>query len=153
MEKSPVLRETLFLLVSELIVNALTAAVYFLLDLSHVIPDVFSYRVITGGLLGTAVVVINFFFLAAATDRAFSKALEERGNGEMTDEEAAEFAAKNKASVQAAMTASQLFRTLFMIGVLILAFVLPWFDGIAALIPLVMFRPILLIREFFRKEK
>ena len=153
MEKSPVLRETAILLFAELAVNVLTAAVYFLLDLGKVTSGAFSYRVITGGLLGTAVVVINFFLLAVATDRAFSKVLDERGTGEMTEEEAAEFAAKNKASVQAAMAGSQLFRTLFMIGALVLAFVLPWFEGIAALIPLIMFRPILMIREFFRKEK
>ena len=153
MEKSPVLRETAILFFAELGVNALTVLVYFLLDLGKVTVSAFSYKVITGGLLGTAAVVLNFFLLAIATDRAFSRVLEERGTGDMTEEEAAEFAAKNTTSVQAAMAGSQLFRTVLLIGVMVLAFVLPWFEGIAALIPLIMFRPILMIREFFRKEK
>ena len=153
MNNRPVLRETLILLAMEAGVCLITALIYAALDFSGVLPDIFTYRVVTGLLLGTTVTVFNFFFLAVATDRAFSKALEERGTAEMTEEEAEQFAAQNRAGVQSSVLASQLIRTLFLIGALVLAFVLPWFDGIAAVIPLLAFRPLLMLREFFRKEK
>lgn len=144
-EKNPVLRETLAVTVGEAIVCLAVVAVYALLRR-------FSYTVITGAALGAAVVILNFFLLALSTNRAFNEVLAERGDRELTEEEAAAFTEKYKARVQFAVVKSQLLRTGMMLAALVLAFVLPCFEGIATLVPLLMFRPILMIEEFFRKK-
>jgi hypothetical protein len=40
-----------------------------------------------------------------------------------------------------------------MLGVLVLAFVLDWFDVVATLIPLVMFRPLITVYGLLKKDK
>lgn len=151
MKEHPVLKETLTMLLGEAIVSVLTVLAYIILS-ATVLPGVFSWRVITGVLLGAFVICLNYFLLARATNRAFDKAEAERGNREMNEDEIREFTEKHKLRLQAILLRSQGLRTVTMLAALILAFVLPCFDGVAALVPLLMFRPILLLKEFIGKK-
>jgi hypothetical protein len=143
------LYETLFILLGEIIVSLITVGVYLLIDK-------FSYKVITGVCLGSVVTVINFLIFAVATTRAFDKAVAARGTKEMDEEEAEKFAEAQKQQMNAAMKLSFIFRNLFMLATLVVAFILDYFDVIATLIPLLMLRPIImvetLIRDKFKKE-
>ncbi|MBR5187209.1 MAG: hypothetical protein IKW18_01950, partial [Clostridia bacterium] len=73
------------LILGELLVSLIVAGVYLILRK-------FSYAVVTGCLLGSAVAIFNFIFLSVAVNRAIDKAMADRKEGEMTEEEAAEFA-------------------------------------------------------------
>ena len=138
--------EILFLVVGEIIVSLIVSGVYVLLDR-------FSSAVIGGCLLGSAVTVFNFVYLSVAVNRAIDKAMANRKAGEMTDEEAAAFAAENQAAVQRAAQGSYLVRQILMLGVLVGAFLLDgWFDVIATLIPLLMFRPLLTVCGLMKKK-
>jgi hypothetical protein len=138
--------EILFLVVGEIIVSLIVSGVYVLLDR-------FSYAVIGGCLLGSSVTVFNFVYLSVAVNRAIDKAMANRKAGEMTDEEAAAFAAENQAAVQRAAQGSYLVRQILMLGVLVGAFLLDgWFDVIATLIPLLMFRPLITVCGLMKKK-
>lgn len=65
------LRETLFLTVGEIITGAVIIAVYLLIGK-------FDYTVITGAVLGGAVTVLNFLFLAISVNRAIDRILAQR---------------------------------------------------------------------------
>ena len=139
--------EILLLAVGELIVSLIVTGVYLLLDR-------FSYAVISGCLLGSAVTVFNFVFLSISVNRAIDKALAGRKEGEMTEEEAQAFAAENQAAVQRAAQGSYLLRQILMLGVLVCAFLLDgWFDVIATLVPLLMFRPLLTVCGLMKSKK
>ena len=139
--------EILFLVVGELIVSLIVSGVYLLLHR-------FSYAVISGCLLGSAVTVFNFVFLSVSVNRAIDKALAGRKEGEMTEEEAEAFAAENQAAVQRAAQGSYLVRQILMLGVLVCAFLLDgWFDVIATVIPLIMFRPLLTVCGLMKSKK
>ena len=139
------LYETAFILIGEIIVSLIVCGVYLIIGK-------FSYKVITGVTLGTAVTVLNFLFLAISTNRAFDKAIEARGTKEMDDEEAEKFAAEHGASLQNAVKVSFIIRTLTMLAALIVAFVLKWFDVIATLVPLLMLRPIITAESLIRQK-
>ncbi|MBE6665476.1 MAG: hypothetical protein E7603_04520 [Ruminococcaceae bacterium] len=129
--------EILFLIFGELVVSLIVVGVYLILQK-------FSYAVVTGCLLGSAVTVLNFVILSVSVNRAIDKAMAERPEGEMTEEEAAEFAAKNQAAVQRAAQGSYILRQILMLAILVSAFLLGDFvDVIATLVPLLMFRPLL----------
>lgn len=139
--------EILFLVVGELIVSLIVSGVYLLLNR-------FSYAVISGCLLGSAVTVFNFVFLSVSVNRAIDKALAGRKEGEMTEEEAQAFAAENQAAVQRAAQGSYLVCQILMLGVLVCAFLLDgWFDVIATLVPLLMFRPLLSVCGLMKSKK
>lgn len=139
--------EILLLAVGELIVSLIVTGVYLLLDR-------FSYAVISGCLLGSAVTVFNFVFLSVSVNRAIDKALAGCKEGEMTEEEAQAFAAENQAAVQRAAQGSYLLRQILMLGVLVCAFLLDgWFDVIATLVPLLMFRPLLTVCGLIKSKK
>ena len=139
--------EILFLVVGELVVSLIVSGVYLLLNR-------FSYAVISGCLLGSAVTVFNFVFLSISVNRAIDKALAGRKEGEMTEEEAEAFAAENQAAVQRAAQGSYLVRQILMLGVLVCAFLLDgWFDVIATVIPLLMFRPLLTVCGLTKSKK
>jgi hypothetical protein len=139
--------EILLLAVGELIVSLIVSGVYLLLNR-------FSYAVISGCLLGSAVTVFNFVFLSVSVNRAIDKALAGRKEGEMTEEEAQAFAAENQAAVQRAAQGSYLLRQILMLGVLVCAFLLDgWFDVIATLVPLLMFRPLLTVCGLIKSKK
>ncbi len=145
--------EILIILIGEIIVSLLTAGVYLLVDtLSG--NDAFSYRVFTGAALGTAVVVANYLFLTLSVDRALKKVMAMRPEGEMTEEEIIEFSEKNQGTIKNAAAASYIVRTLTMLATFVLVFTLlkEWFAVVATLVPLLAFRPIVMIGEFFRKR-
>ena len=146
-EKNPVLKETLRLLIGELIVSAIVILIYALID------KTVRWQVVLSALLGSAVMVINFFFLARSTDKLFLSALEARGKGEMDDEQIAKFTVEYQAKIAAKMQLSFLIRMISMAVTVALAFILPFLVGIAAAVPLLMQRPILYIGEFFRKKE
>ncbi len=146
-EKSPVFKETLRLALGELVVSALVVLVYFLID------KTVRWQVPLSALLGSAVIVGNFFFLARSADKTFMLAMEARGNKEMNDDEIAAFTAEYQAKMAARMQLSFLIRILSMAATVALAFILPFLEGIAAVVPLLMQRPLLYLGEIFRKKE
>ena len=137
--------DTVWLALGEVIVAAIVSAVYLLIGR-------FDYTVLTGAALGGAVTVINFLILSVGVNRAINRFVEERGDGEMEEEEAEEYAKKHGTAVQNAMMKSYMFRMLLMIGSLVLAMLSGWFSPLATVIPLLMYRPILYVTEFIKTK-
>lgn len=137
--------DTVWLAIGEAIVAALISVVFLLIGK-------FSYQVVTGAILGGAVTVLNFLILSVGVNRAINKFVEERGKGEMDEEEADKYAKEHGMAVQNAMMKSYMLRMLLMIGALVLAGVSGWFDIIATVIPLLMYRPILYVTEFIKTK-
>ncbi|MBR6744089.1 MAG: hypothetical protein IKM00_02585 [Clostridia bacterium] len=134
------------LTVGELLVSLAIVGVYLLLDK-------FSYAVIGGCLLGSAVTVLNFVILSVSLNRALDRVMESKGETAMSEEEAERFARENQAALQRAQAGSYLLRQVLMLGVLVCAFLLDgWFDVIATLIPLLMFRPLLTVCGLWKKK-
>lgn len=145
-KKNQPLAEVTRLTIGEIIVSLIMIGIYCVLDR-------YSYRVVTGAALGSAVTILNFLMLSVAVNRALDQAMASRGDGNMTEEEAEKFAAEHMPQVQQAVKASYLVRTIVMLAALVAAFLLDWFDVVATLVPLVMFRPIITFGEIFRKKK
>ncbi|MBQ8719457.1 MAG: hypothetical protein IJY65_00285 [Clostridia bacterium] len=137
--------ETLFLLLGELAVSAITVGVFALLGK-------FSYKVITGAALGSLIVIINFVILSIQVNLAIDRAMNERPEGELDDEAAATFAAEHEARIRNAAKLSYIVRSVSMLAALVIAFVLDWFDVIATLVPFLAMRPIITVEEIFRKK-
>ena len=139
--------ELLFLIIGELAVSTVTAAVFLILKQ-------FDASVIFGALLGSAITVTNFLVLIITTNRAIDKMLLERGDEEMDDEAAAEFAKKYRAQVQAASKISYIIRLLSIAIALVLALILrDVFNVIATVIPLLMLRPMLSISHLIKTKR
>ena len=114
----------------------------------------YDWRVLTGCLVGSALTVLNFAILCISVNRAIDNIMAERGNAEMDDEQASEFAQKHKGTLTRTIQLSGAIRTLSIVVVLILAFALgDYFDVIATLIPLISFRPILMLTELIPKKQ
>ena len=137
--------DTVWLGIGEAIVAALISVVFLLIGK-------FNYSVVTGAVLGGAVTVINFLILSVGINRAINKFVEERGDGEMDEEEADKYAKEHGMTVQNAMMKSYMLRMFLMIGALVLAGITGWFDIIATVIPLLMYRPILYVTEFIKTK-
>ena len=90
------LYETLSMIIGEVITSAVICGVFLILKK-------FELAVLSGVILGSAVTVANFLFLMIFTNRAIDKAIAERGDGELSDDEVDEFTAKHKANVEAAV--------------------------------------------------
>ena len=144
--KNSGLRDVLTLTLGELIVSAGVAAVFALCGF-------FSYKVVTGVLLGSLVATLNFIFLTVSINRAVDRFMELRGDREMDEEEADAFAAKHAGEIQNASKLSYIIRTFTMLGALVLAFISKQFDVIATVIPLLAFQPILIMAETLRKKR
>lgn len=142
------LYEIAALTIGEIIVSLIVVAVYLIIGGGKI-----HYSVITGAALGSAVIVLNFLFLSISTNRAIDKVMAERGDAEMGEEEAAEWAAKHQSTIQSASKLSYVVRMLSMVATLVLAFLLGnVFDLIATLVPLLMMRPILMISQFIKRK-
>ena len=143
----------MIILVGEIIVSLVTAGVYVAVEAISG-NDAFTYKVITGLLLGTGVVVANYIFLSVSVNRAINKVMALRPEGEMTEEEIMEFAEKNQGTIKNAAAFSYIIRTLTMLLTFVLAFTLlkKWFAVVATVVPLLAFRPIIMAGEFFRKR-
>ncbi len=138
--------EAAILLCGEVAVSLITAIVF-------VIIGKFSPDVIFGLLLGTAVSIINFIILSLLANRALDRVMERRPDGEMDEEEAAEFAAKNQGELQASMKLSFIIRNVFLLGTLVLAFLLKTvFNVIATVVPLLMLRPLLMVAGLIKRR-
>ena len=140
------LYETLSMIIGEVITSLIVCAVF-------LIVKKFDLSVLLGVLLGSLVTVANFIFLMVFTNRAIDKAMAERGDGEMSDDEVAEFTAKHQANIQAAVKLSYVIRTLCIAASLVVAFLLDGvFNVIATVVPLLMFRPILTVSQLIKTK-
>lgn len=153
-------RQLIFLGVGLLITCALIVLVYILIDVFSGTPltlgaDVgkFSYKIITGALLGSLVMLGNHLALTVSVDRAVDNFLTLRGQQVMTDEEAEEFAEKHGRMIQNKVRLSYIIRLVCMVGALVLAILTKQFDLIATVIPLFMLRPLLFIDELIQKRR
>lgn len=144
--RNTIFKDLFALTVGEVIVSAATAAVFVLLN-------AFSYKVITGVILGSAVAIFNFILLSLSVNRAVDKFMALRGEGEMSEEEANDFAAKHSGEIQNAQKLSYLIRTFTMLGALVLAFISEQFDVIATVIPLLCFQPILVFSQQIKLKR
>ena len=133
-------------MLGEIIVSALTVGVYLFIGQ-------YSYKVLTGVILGSAVIILNFLFLYVSMNRAVDNYMALRGDKEMTEEEAEKFAKENAMIIQNATKLSYLVRTFSMVAALIVAMISKHFDVIATIVPLLAFRPILLGSQLFNKKK
>ena len=140
------MRELLVLTIAEIFFAAVVSGVYLLINR-------FTPSVITGSLLGIFVTVINFIILSVSIGRAFDKALKERGTKELTEEEIEKFTAEQNVAMQAAAKKSFFIRTILMLAVLVLAFISGFFDVIATVIPLLLFRPIITVDAIFKEKR
>ena len=141
-EKMPK-KELIALAVGELVISLAVCAVYLILQR-------FSYRVPLGALLGSAVVIANFYALSAMTSRILDQFMAERGDGEMSDEQTDELVKTYQNRIQNQMKISYLVRTALMLATLVVAFLVDAFDVIATLVPLLAFRPILTVSEMIK---
>jgi len=137
--------ETLFIAVGEAVVSAIVIGIFALIRK-------FSYTVLTGAALGSALVVLNFLFLSIVVNRAIDRSMAERPEGELSDEELEEFTKKAAFGVQNAARLSYFVRMITMLAALVVAFVSSRFDVIATLVPFLALRPLIMVQEFFRKK-
>lgn len=105
----------------------------------------FDYRVITGAAIGVAAVLLYFYLIIKSTENAFEKAEEATGGKQMEEEEAVEFAKKEEGHFKARTQIFYIIRIIIVGAVLICAFVMPWVNGVAAVVPLMFMSPILMI--------
>ena len=142
------------ILAGELVVALITSGVYMLVEIIAR-NDAFTYRVITGLLLGTAVVVANYAFLTVTVNRAINKVMDMRPDGEMSEDEVMEFAEKHQNTIKNAAALSYIVRTLSMLAAFIIVFVFlsEYFAVVATVVPLLAFRPIIMVSEFFNKRR
>ena len=143
-------KETVILAVGEVIVCALVVLGFYVSDL--IFNTGFTYRVFTGALLGTVVTVANFFGLSWSINRAVDRYIEVRGSKEMSEEEALKFTAEHSMRIQNSIRTSFIVRITTMLAALVIAFVLDWFAPLATAIPLIAYRPILVIGEVIRRK-
>ena len=112
----------------------------------------FELRIISGALLGGAVIVGNHLWLALTVDKKLKEYMEIRGNREMNEEEADAFVQRHSAAIQRAMATSTIVRTVSIFATLILAFVTGWFNPLATAIPMFALRPILYATELIKSR-
>ena len=137
--------DAIWLAVGEAVVSLIVSLVYFFIGK-------FEYKVVTGALLGSLVIVVNFLILCVAVNRALSRYINELGCEQMDDEAAEKYAKEHGTAVQNAMMKSYIFRMLLMIGALVLAMLSGFFSPLATAIPLVMYRPILYVVEMIKSK-
>ena len=121
-----------------------------LVSCGFLIFGAFDYTVVTGALLGGTVTVINFLILSVALNKAVNGYIEGRGDKEMDEEEADQYAKEHGIAVQNAMLKSYMLRMFLMIGSLVLAMLSGWFNPISTVIPLLMYRPVLYVVELIK---
>lgn len=143
-------KETAILALGEVIVCALVVLGFFVSNL--IFETGFTYRIFTGALLGSVVSVANFFGLSYSVNRAVDRFIALRGQREMTEEEALKFTAEHSMRIQNSIRTSFIIRITTMLAALVLAFVLDWFAPLATAIPLLAYRPILVVGEAIRRR-
>ena len=124
-----IIRKTLVLLVGQAFCVTAACGVFALLDR-------FGRSVVLGGIIGAAIAVGNFFLMAVAADRAADQAVGQDVKG-------------GKATIKHSYTV----RTIAIFVVLFALAKSGLCHAVALVLPLVFVRPILMVSEFFRKEK
>ncbi len=148
--RGSVWRDIFPLVLGELIVSLAVIGVYLIVQAFFPEQEIFSYRVLTGVLLGSLVIIINYAALSVSVGRAVDKILALRGKTSMSEEEAAAFAEANAMKIQNTVTKSYIIRTLSMVAGLGVGPLAPVFEVIATVVPLIMFKPILYATEFIK---
>lgn len=138
--------DTIYLAIGEIIVSLLVLLVYIAIGK-------FEWTVITGVILGSLATIANFIILSIALNKALDKFIDMRGDKELSEEEAEAFAKANSIKVQNAVTKSYVFRTGLMMGSLVIAFITKWFNPIATLVPLAMYKPLLYVTQFVKQKR
>ncbi len=139
--------EMISLTLGEIIVSAIVGIIFLCIRK-------FDYAVLFGACLGTFLTLANFFALSISSTNAVNRALAEVGGEGMDDEAAAEFAKKHQSKIQLIMTVSYIVRMLSLLGALVVAFIFSGiFNPIATAVPLLMFRPILMISQLIAKRR
>ena len=122
-----IIKETALLALGEAVCVAAMAGIYAMLGS-------LDYKVLLGGVIGLAIAVGNFFFMAIASDMAAEKALEQDVK-------------RGKAAVKASYTLR-----LVVMGVLLFVFAKSGHCNVLAMVcPLFFVFPIITVIEFFRK--
>ncbi len=140
-------KDVLYLAIGELLASVLIVLGFLL------VQQEFQWTVVSGALLGSAVTVLNFLILTIQVNNAIDNYIALRGDREMTEEEAAEFSKVHGVKVRNAITSSYLFRTGLMVGSLVVGFITGWFNTIATLIPLLLYKPLLMAAQFINKKR
>ena len=138
--------EFLGLIIGEVAVSAIVVLVYILLEK-------FSYKVITGVVLGAVLALMNFVIMSVTVSRAFDKAREARGTREMTEEEIDAFTTEQKSALALAVKGSYIVRMIIIVGALLVAFISKQFDVIATVVPFLAFKPILTLDSIIKTKK
>lgn len=123
-----VLHETKIILLGEIICLALMLAVYALLGR-------LDGRALLGGVIGTALAVLNFFFMAMNASMAADKAIQQDVKGG-----------------QKQIKLSYSMRLLVIFVILFACVKSGLCDALASVLPLVFVRPVITVAEFFRKR-
>ncbi|MBQ7455979.1 MAG: ATP synthase subunit I [Clostridia bacterium] len=122
----------------------------------------FDYTVLLGALLGALFAILNFFWMAMGVQRAVDSMdgvqvapEEEPADGETPEEEEP---IKKPLSPEAThagrrMQASYFLRMVVLAGVAILAIKLPWFNGLAACLPLLFPRIVIFVMNLLEKKE
>ena len=139
------LRELLAIVIGEVLVSLVICGIYLIIDK-------FTYKVTLGVLLGSAITLLNFLVLSIMTNRVINNFLEERGEKELTDEEAMELSLKFQGKIQAQMKISFLIRTAVLVATLVVAFLVEIFEVLPTVIPILMLRPILSVSELIKRK-
>lgn len=147
-DNKKIIKDILPMILAEVAVALLVVLGAAALSLADIIT--FDFRIISGALLGAAVMIFNYLILTLSVDRAIKNFMALRGDREMDDEEAEKFAADNSMPIQNAIKTSFIIRTISMLATLIVAFLLDWFNPLATAIPLLAMRPLLYLIEIIK---
>lgn len=167
------IKETLILALGEIICSAIICAVFLLIKK-------YDFTVLLGSIIGSAAIVLNFFFMSVAVNRAIDEAFALRGNYEdvpdMAPTDAADEASTDDGAesscedgtekldatmrfvneqglrVNRISKVSYIIRTATLLVLLVLALITKWFNPIATVIPMLAFRPIIMAEGLIRRK-
>ena len=166
------LKETLILAAGEVICSAIICAVFLLVKK-------YDNTVLLGTVIGSAAIVLNFLFMSISVNRAIDQAFALRDNyvdepviNEGTAESAGKepevdeagleqsgkldaamrFANEQSVRVNRISKVSYIVRTATLLVLLVVALITKWFNPIATVIPMLMFRPIIMAEGLIRRK-
>lgn len=168
------IKETLILAAGEVICSAVICAVFLLIKK-------YDYTVLLGTVIGSIAIVLNFLFMSLSVNRAIDQAFELRGNyvdepeltpsqaesNENTDnadadggedeqtaklDAAMRFANEQSVRVNRIAKVSYIVRTATLLALLVVALITKLFNPIATVIPMLMFRPIIMAEGLIRRK-
>ena len=144
---SKLIKDSLPLIFGGLAIAGLIVAVFAIIGKFH-------WTVITGAALGAAAGIMNQLLLVILIGRAFDRARSERGEGELTEEQIAEFTKKQKQSLNNSVKISYFIRLPMLAGVVLAAFLLPGvFNAIAFTVAIVGTQLLIMFSGLFAKKK